>query len=76
MELYRSYEERKNDHRTVPWSTLYDGNAVTAENIIRGEIGESLRPMNNYAQNDWAVRDMTTSISKAYYRQMFHKRTF
>ena len=20
MELYRSYEERKNDHRTVPWS--------------------------------------------------------
>jgi len=22
MELYRSYEERKNDHRTVPWSEL------------------------------------------------------
>jgi hypothetical protein len=22
MELYRSYEERKNDHRTVPWSFI------------------------------------------------------
>ena len=56
--------------------TRFDGNAVTAENIIRGEIGKSLRPMNVYERKDWAVRDMTTSLAKAYYRQMFPKRTF
>jgi RHS repeat-associated protein len=54
----------------------YDGNAVTAENIIRSEIGEGLRPMNEYALKDWAVRDMTTSIAKAYYRHLFPKRLF
>jgi hypothetical protein len=54
----------------------FDGNAVTAENIIRSEIGESLRPMDEYARRDWAVRDMTTSLTKAYIRQMFPKRTF
>ena len=54
----------------------YDGYAVTAENIIRSETGFGLRPIDEYARTDWAVLDMTTSVSKAYIRQMFPKRTF
>ena len=54
----------------------FDGNAVTAENIIRGEIGMDLRPVNEYARKDWAVRDMTTSIAKAYLRHLFPKLNF
>ena len=31
---------------------------------------------NEYARKDWAVRDMTTSIAKAYLRHLFPKLNF
>ena len=34
MELYRSYEERKNDHRTVPWSQI-----GTPEQLVNKRYG-------------------------------------
>ena len=54
----------------------FDGLAVTAENIIRSEVGMGLRPMDSYARNDWAAKDMTYMLSRVFYRQMFPKYNF
>ena len=41
MELYRSYEERKNDHRTVPWSIV---NGQPDKDKAADEVFNASRP--------------------------------
>ena len=46
----------------------FDWNAVNAENIIRSEIGMRMRPIDNYARNDWALGSLSKSLGKGYLR--------
>jgi len=36
--------------------------------IIRSEIGMRMRPIDNYARNDWALGSLSKSLGKGYLR--------